>query len=260
MMNAVFFTITTTILLSCGPLWADLDERVQRAHEAFLENRRAAFTELSDPFGVPPKAKRVPEIEIDRTEPSATWRGNVVARVFWVGQKSSEKPHEARINAWDPNWADHFGGIDHPERRNGYLPADFTPKQNPFYVALPYNDIGPDQLHRPEAAEVIPWFWREFRGHGHSLCKGRWLAIHHRGKVCYAQWEDVGPHHDDHWEYVFAGKSPHGNIEGKAGIEISPAIRDFLKIRHGDRVQWRFVLSGDVPQGPWKQWRASNNE
>ena len=252
--------LISLILLGSIPaiVRADLDSRTAHAHEAFLADRRAAFTQLRDPFGVPPKAVRVPEIELNRNQTGATWRGNVVAQVFWVGQKSAEKPHEARPNAWNPHWVEHFGGIDHPQRRNGYLPADFTPRRNPFYVALPFNDLGPDQRHRPEASEVIPWYWREYRGNNHSVCKGRWLAIHHRGKICYAQWENVGPDHDDLSEYVFGGHPLPDNLKGHAGIEISPATRDFLKFRHGDRIQWRFVRAEDVPRGPWNQWKKAS--
>jgi hypothetical protein len=152
------------------------------------------------------------------------------------------------------NWQENFGGYDDPDRRKGYLPAGFVPKLNPFYIALPYNDVMRGGHHRPEASEVIPWFWRDYRGEGISVCKGRWIAIHREGKVCYAQWEDVGPFEVDHWQYVFGNEEPRGNRNNAAGIDLSPAVRDFLGFRSGERVQWRFVEARDVPEGPWAGW------
>lgn len=252
----------TVILLTSGPATAvlELDERLTRAHGELLDDRRAALPELSDPFGVPAAATAVPEPSFDRIGPAGAWRGNVVATVFWVGeQPTANNPTPNHASAWDPNWEANFGGYDHPDRRDGYLPAGFTPKLNPFYIALPYNDIGSDFRHRPEAAEVIPWFWRDFRGDGLSVCKGRWVAIHRDGRVCYAQWEDVGPFQTDHWEYVFGGQPPRDNRNGGAGIDLSPAVRDYLRLRSGERVQWRFVNDRDVPPGPWRDWRPSSD-
>src|SRR5260370_17065361 len=36
-----------------------------------------------------------------------------------------------------------------------------------------------------------------------SVCKEKWVAIRPGNRVCYAQWEDVGPFRTDHWQYVF---------------------------------------------------------
>ena len=133
-------------------------------------------------------------------------------------------------------------------------PQGFTPQLNPFYVALPYNDVAKGGVHRPEASEVIPWFWEAYRGDGISVCKGRWVAIHHEGRVCYAQWEDVGPFEVDHWQYVFGNEAPRANRNKAAGIDLSPAVRDFLKLRSGAKVEWRFVEDREVPRGPWHDW------
>jgi hypothetical protein len=37
-------------------------------------------------------------------------------------------------------WEGHFGGVDDPDRRDGYFLEGFVPKENPFYFALPYTD------------------------------------------------------------------------------------------------------------------------
>ena len=249
------------ILGSMGATLAGVDaallsgERLESAHSALLEDRRSAFGALSDPFGVPRTARVVMEESTDAFRGAAQWKRNVTATVFWVGEEPTENnPTPNVMSAWDQDWQASFGGYDHPENRHGYAPAGFTPRQNPFYVALPYNDIGKDGRHRPEASEVIPWFWQSYRGDSVSVCKGRWIAIHHAGRVCYAQWEDVGPFEVDHFQYVFGNEQPRPNRNHAAGIDLSPAVRDFLKLRSGKPVEWRFVENYEVPAGPWRSW------
>jgi hypothetical protein len=232
-----------------------LGDRLQEIHGALLDNRREALPGLSNPFGTPDKARLVIEQSDEALRMFRGWRGNVVGTVFWIGEQPSQNnPVPNTMSSWDMNWQENFGGYDDPDRRKGYLPAGFVPKLNPFYIALPYNDVARGGHHRPEASEVIPWFWRDYRGEGISVCKGRWVAIHRDGKVCYAQWEDVGPFEVDHWQYVFGDEEPRGNRNNAAGIDLSPAVRDFLGFRSGERVQWRFVEARDVPEGPWAGW------
>lgn len=251
-------------LLLCGPVGsalpgfadtAHLEERLASQHRAFLENRRQALPKLSDPYGVPATARVVIESSRDKIRRSTPWKRNVVASIFWVGKKPTEASQMSNDkSAWDVNWLENFGGTDNPEQRDGWNPKGFIPKQTPFYVALPYNDVLAGGVHRPEASEVIPWFWQDYRGDGISVCKGRWVAVHLGGKVCYAQWQDVGPFEVDHWQYVFGNQAPRENANGSAGINVSPAVSDFLSLKHGERVQWRFVHERDVPAGPWKNW------
>ena len=68
---------------------------------------------------------------------------NITATVFWIGEPGSEENGYIPNNssAWDDLWLQHYGGVDDPSNRNGYFPANFTPKENPFYIALPYNDF-----------------------------------------------------------------------------------------------------------------------
>ncbi|TAE74193.1 MAG: hypothetical protein EAZ84_11585 [Verrucomicrobia bacterium] len=232
-----------------------LGDRLDTVHEELLEGRRAALPTLSDPFGLPDRARLVIEQSGQAGRQVGGWRNEVVGTVFWVGERAGGHNPMANLkSAWDLNWQENFGGYDDPDRREGYLPAGFVPKLNPFYIALPYNDVARAGGHRPEASEVIPWFWREYRGAGISVCKGRWVALHREGKVCYAQWEDVGPFEVDHWAYVFGDEAPRENRNQGAGIDLSPAVRDFLGFRSGERVQWRFVEARDVPIGPWTGW------
>lgn len=244
-------------LLAGSAVAMSLGERLERAHLGLLEDRRAALPELSDPFGVPEAARMVIEDPAEKFRQGTGWKRNVVATVFWVGEEAGgNNPVHNRSSAWDENWKANFGGTDDPDARIGWLPQGFVPKMNPFYVALPYNDLARGGGHRAEASEVIPWFWRDYRGDGISVCKGRWVAIHARGSVCYAQWEDVGPFEVDHWQYVFGSDAPRPNLNNAAGVDVSPAVRDFLGLKSGERVQWRFVENRDVPSGPWSDWGA----
>jgi len=234
---------------------ARLSQRVAAVHEGFLDERRAALPSLSDPFGVPAAARVVFESSQNPFRGGMPWKRNVVATVFWVGElPTRNNPTPNTKSAWDQNWVENFGGYDHPERRDGFMPADFIPNLNPFYIALPYNDVARGGGHRPEASEVIPWFWQSYRGSGISVCKGRWVAIHHKGRVCYAQWEDVGPFEVDHWQYVFGDENPRPNRNKSAGIDVSPAVRDYLAMSGMATVEWRFVEDHEVPAGPWHDW------
>lgn len=255
-MNYRFIIVLAAATALSGSAMAfRLSEKVIASHESLLEDRREALPGLSDPFGIPPVARVVAESSREDLRSAAAWKRNVTATIFWVGEKpTANNPTPNNKSAWDTNWEANFGGYDHPEHRDGFLPADFVPALSPFYIALPYNDIGRDGRHRPEASTAIPWFWEEFRGDGISVCKGRWVAIHHNGKVCYAQWEDVGPFEVDHWEYVFGSEPPRPNRNKSAGIDVSPAVRDFLGLNSGAGVEWRFVSAHEVPDGPWHDW------
>jgi hypothetical protein len=179
------------------------------------------------------------------------WKMSIISTVFWIGETGSG-PTNAR-SAWDANWMADYGGVDDPRNRKGFEPVGFVPHQNPFYVALPYCDMQNGQL-KNEAAKVVPWFIEGFRGQNQSVCKGRWLEIRHGIKLCYAQWEDAGPFRTDHAKYVFGEESPAANLNHGAGIDVSPAVRDFLGLRSLDVVDWKFVEQAEVPAGPWSMY------
>jgi hypothetical protein len=178
---------------------------------------------------------------------------SVISTIFWVGESASRDNGgiSNKASAWDGHWSDHFGGVDDPKRRNGYFPADFGPKENPFYVALPYSDIT-DSGNRKATATSCPMAAR-LKGQPYSWCKNSWLALRHNGKVVYAQWEDVGPFEKDDFNYVF-GSSPPLNRDGEsAGIDTSPAVAIYLGLGDVDRLDWGFVDASSVPSGPWSQ-------
>ena len=188
------------------------------------------------------------------------WKKGIVTTTFWVGeQPTKNNPVPNHQSSWDENWAKNYGGLDTPDRlqRANYMPANFVPKQNPFYVALPYNDLMRTG-YKPEAAQVIPWFKDGPQAGGKSVLKGRWLAIKYKDKTVYAQWEDCGPFRTDHWQYVFGNERPKPNLNKGAGLDVSPAVRDFLGMADTDVTDWKFVDFSEVPPGPWSTHGDNN--
>src|SRR4030095_5960230 len=188
------------------------------------------------------------------------WKKEIVTTVFWIGeQPSGNNPVPNRSSSWDKNWTRSYGGFDNPDRahRAGYIPANFTPRQNPFYCALPYNDKAANG-HRPEAVQVVPWFKNTYQGPAVSTCKDRWVAIRKGNRVAYAQWEDAGALRTDHWPYVFGNDRPKPTLNKGAGLDVSPAVRDYLGLQPTDVTDWRFVDFSEVPRGPWSTLGENN--
>lgn len=195
------------------------------------------------------------------------WKTHVTATIFWIGEQPTERnPTPNCKSSWDQKWTENFGGYDDPNPDNrvanhttgDFRPKNFIPKLNPFYIALPYNDVKGWGAHKPEASKVIPWFHRLRPKPGQTVLKGRWIQIYYNKRSCYAQWEDCGPWVTDDWEYVFGKKPPKATQNGAAGIDLSPAIRDYLGVRSGQKVHWRFVEEGQVPYGPWKKYATAS--
>ena len=188
------------------------------------------------------------------------WKKSIVTTVFWIGeQPSGNNPVPNRASSWDKNWTKNYGGFDdpNPAHRSNYIPVKFTPRQNPFYCALPYSDKATTG-HRPEAPRVVPWFKAVYQGPAVSTCKGRWVAIHKGNRTVYAQWEDAGPFRTDHWQYVFGNERPKPNLNKGAGLDVSPAVRDYLGMNPTDVTDWRFVEFSEVPRGPWSTLGENN--
>jgi len=183
-----------------------------------------------------------------------------VTTVFWIGeQPSGNNPVPNRASSWDKNWTKNYGGFDdpNPARRSNYIPVKFTPRQNPFYCALPYSDKATTG-HRPEAPRVVPWFKEAYQGPAISTCKDRWIAIRKGNRTVYAQWEDAGPFRTDHWQYVFGNERPKPNLNKGAGLDVSPAVRDYLGLNETDVTDWKFVDFSEVPHGPWSTLGDNN--
>ena len=103
------------------------------------------------------------------------WKNEIVTTTFWIGEKPTQNnPVPNHKSSWDGKWAENYGGTDTPDRKSRtseFIPANFVPRQNPFYVALPYNDKTSNG-HKPEAKQVIPWFKRSTRDRTSPCAKG----------------------------------------------------------------------------------------
>jgi hypothetical protein len=200
-----------------------------------------------------------------RARPDRPWRyplhTGITTTVFWCGEHaSSANGYIANLtSAWDPRWVEHFGGEDDPRRRDGWRPAAFAPRENPFYVALPYNDFDARGRRRPGYRALIPWAGSRTYGATESAVKNRWIQVVNGARVCYAQWEDVGPYSEDDAPYVFGGARPKNRRAPAAGLDLSPATRDCLGVGGISTLSWRFVDDDEVPAGPWKTIVTTRN-
>ncbi|MEP6671649.1 MAG: hypothetical protein ABJF10_20970 [Chthoniobacter sp.] len=228
------------------PSAADFEKSARKLREAAL---------LSiEPLVTVPTVPSAP-----RVSSKYPWKTGIVTTVFWIGSAGKGEAGSG-ASAWDPKWETSYGGFDNPkpEKRQHFIPAAFIPRLNPFYIALPYNDVAKDQT-KAEARVVIPWFKEVFVEEGKSVCRDRWLAIRNAGgKVCYAQWSDCGPYGSDHWQYVFGNEKPKPNANGGAGLNVSPAVREYLGLITTDVTDWKFVEAQDVPNGPWALYGTNN--
>lgn len=170
---------------------------------------------------------------------------NIIATVFWVGEDATSDNSfiDNRSSAWASDWVTAFGGVDDPNQRNGYYPS-FTPKENPFYFALPYGDFTASGIK----SNITQAYWYNERKNSPSILKNRWIKVTYGGRTVYGQWQDVGPYEDNDISYVFGSSKP----KQRVGLDVSPAMQDFLGFKGMANVSWQFVDDSEVPPGPWK--------
>jgi hypothetical protein len=256
-----FFMLENRLLLTfvCGLISTGASALLAQTYDS-----TARFTEngmkMQGSILFKPEAKDLDSSSLKSTGEKYPWHTQIVTTIFWIGESpSGNNPVPNRSSAWDSNWARNFGGSDSPEPggRKGFIPARFVPRQNPFYLALPFNDVSGGRT-KAESYKVIPWFQETFQKSGQSVLKGRWVALRRGTQMCYAQWEDVGPFRSDHWEYVFGNARPSPNLNRGAGLDVSPAVRDYLMLGSNDLTDWRFVDFQEVPSGPWALYGDNN--
>ncbi|MDD3487118.1 MAG: hypothetical protein PHF35_01915 [Candidatus Moranbacteria bacterium] len=180
---------------------------------------------------------------------------NISTTFFWVGEGADDDNHDISNSpsCWDDSWKKSFGGVDNPKKRNGFFPSAFTPKENPFYFALPFNDFNSKGNRKQNLADYVPWFGEKDWKKDESICKNRWIKIMKDEKIAYAQWEDAGPFGENDIAYVFGTGDPKSKSNKNAGLDVSPAVRDYLGLKDIDKTSWQFVDEKDVPNGPWKE-------
>jgi len=72
------------------------------------------------------------------------WKTNIVTTVFWIAkQAGGNNPVPNFRSSWDFKLAIELRRIRYSEKseRRNFIPVSFVPHQNPFYCALPYNDV-----------------------------------------------------------------------------------------------------------------------
>jgi hypothetical protein len=57
---------------------------------------------------------------------------------------------------------------------------------------------------------------------------------------------------------VFGNERPKLNLNKGAGLDVSPAVRDYLGLKPTDLTDWRFVNFSEVPRGPWSTFGENN--
>ncbi|MBH0131068.1 hypothetical protein I6E56_11945 [Salinibacterium sp. NK8237] len=202
------------------------------------------------------------------------WHTNIVSTTFWVGEifDASAADGSQEISTYDSDWLGSYGGCDglvvgaecRTEARvssNGYFPSSMKPRENPFYLDLPYDDIN-DRTGFANRDAVIPWAsesaYASHRGDpSFSYMKNRWVEITRAGAICFGQIQDAGPgeYHDAAYVFGTDDARPANSRYGGAGLDVSPALTSCLGYPeiNGQSavVNWRFVDTSDVPRGPW---------
>jgi hypothetical protein len=204
------------------------------------------------------------------------WHTDIVTTTFWVGEvfAPDESDGSQVVSTYDSDWLGSYGGCDGIVRDgrcdteprtadNGFFPTAMTPRQNPFYLDLPFDDVN-DDIGFVVRRWVVPWAHREpyaswVDDRSMSLMKNRWVHVRHGDRECFGQVEDAGPGQYHDVAYVFGGDDarPVNRRYNGAGMDVSPAMNGCLGLTEldgeDDRVDWRFVEQDDVPQGPWKE-------
>lgn len=202
------------------------------------------------------------------------WHTDVVAATFWIGEEfDPDAPDGSQmISTYDSDWYESYGGCDGVVRdgvcgteeryaEDGYWPTNMTPRQNPFYLDLPYDDVH-DERGFMWRGDVIPWaddpeYAQHLHDPGFSLMKGRWVEIRHAWRTCYGQIADAGPaeYHDAAYVFGRDDARPATSEFNGAGMDVSPALNACLDLEGLEdlvsRVDWRFVEAEDVSDGPW---------
>jgi hypothetical protein len=215
----------------------------------------------------------VPPVTAGRAYP---WHTGIPSTTFWVGEifDPSASDGSQRISTYDSSWYNNYGGCDgaisgsncQTQKRtavNNFFPMLMVPKQNPFYLDLPYDDLN-DSTGFQQRCSVIPWANDAgYAGHctdqSFSYMKNRWVQLTGpNGQTCYGQIEDAGPGQYHDTSYVFGAQNarPANREYGGAGMDVSPALNGCLGFAEldgdQDRVSWRFVDASAVPLGPWR--------
>src|SRR5439155_1028184 len=57
---------------------------------------------------------------------------------------------------------------------------------------------------------------------------------------------------------VFGNERPKPKLNKGAGLDVSPAVRDYLELNETDVTDWRFIEISEVSRGPWSALGENN--
>lgn len=240
--------------------------------------------------------KPAPTVPAGRSYP---WHTNIVSTTFWVGEIFDPGlPDGSQVcSTYDSEWAYRWSGVatgkvpasspgcpgaptggcdgipssggcatEPRTAANGFFPTRVTPRENPFYLDLPFDDLN-DSTGFATRCSVIPWANDAgYAGHcsdqNFSYMKNRWVRlVGPNGATCYGQIQDAGPssgnnYHDSNYVFGSTDARPANKLFNGAGVDVSPALNGCLGYSdldgQDDRVNWQFVDAVDVPAGPWR--------
>ncbi|WP_286966267.1 MULTISPECIES: hypothetical protein [Arsenicicoccus] len=203
------------------------------------------------------------------------WHTGIVSTTFWVGEifDPTAPDGSQRISTYDARWFEHYGGCDgvvvagesRTERRTaagGWFPTRMTPRENPFYLDVPFDDLN-DPVGWESRCRVVPWaddpgYAGRCADRSFSYLKNRWVRlVGPNGATCYGQVQDAGPgeYHDAAYVFEHTDARPANRRYGGSGMDVSPALNGCLGFAEldgdTDRIRWQFVEASEVPRGPW---------
>jgi len=249
--------------------------------------------------GAPPSPQPPHQVTVKAATRSYPWHSNIVATSFWVGELFNDKVSDGSqvCSTYDSKWALHWSGIstgkvpskasgcpgspsggcdgiagskgscktEARHESNGWFPSKVTPKENPFYLDLPYDDVNDSKAFKARCTD-IPWsgdagFTGKCKDKNFTFMKNRWVRmVGPNGHTCYGQIEDAGPSHGSLYhdaKYVFGASDarPVQTQFNHAGADVSPALNGCLGFKEldgdTDHIKWQWVDDADVPAGPW---------
>ena len=177
---------------------------------------------------------------------SYPWKNDIVTTIFWVGESASARnPVHNRSSSWDLNWESSFGGFDDPDptHRRNFIPVNFVPRQNPFYCALPYTDVTARPNPKRPSSSRGSKMPSSARDRASAMIAGWPSAAGSRARSAGVRnGATAAPSGPDHYQYVFGDERPKPNLNQGAGLDVSPAVRDYLGSGPSfDTTDWRFV-------------------
>jgi len=75
-----------------------------------------------------------PAFSLSTGEDGGSWKENIVATTFWIGEPTSSGSPSNTSSAWDSGWMAHYGGEDSPTQRVGGKPREGVTKRTDVLI------------------------------------------------------------------------------------------------------------------------------